>query len=187
MEHEGSGWAAGVVLVICGAIAYAASTGAFYVTGKQWFDSCWTAQHSQRQANSPEEAVSWGSCEKTASSAIFNAGFMFAEDRSEAITPPVRAIADVCPNGGTDLPLGGVAVLGVDLVQDEGGPRFRDRFTPARELIVRAFRRHWPNCPAGRVANHFPILIEKPGGEFGWNGRCAPCEAEKRARAVAGK
>lgn len=184
MGREGSGWAVLIVIGIAIAFAFAANASMFYTTGSQWFDSCWTAQHAQRKAKSADEAVSWGQCEKTASTAIFDAGFMFGIDRTEAITQPARAVAGACPSSLSDLPIGGVAVLGVGLVSDNGGPSFIDRFTPAGSLIVRAFRQRWPSCPSVRMANHFPKLVERPSGQFDWEHPCEPCQVEGRARAA---
>jgi len=184
MKEEAQGCVI-LLLLLCGFVAaFAADQGMFYTTGKQWFDSCWTAQHSKRQAASPEEAVSWGKCEKTAAFAVFEAGFMFADDPGQSITGPARAVAAACPSSWSDLPIGGIAVLGVNLVEQDGGPSFLDRFTPASRLIGRAYRKKWPGCPAARLANHFPRLVPKPGGEFGWDGPCQPCVVEERARAA---
>ena len=180
MKEESLGLAV-LLLLLCGIVAaVAAQKGAFYTTGKQWFDSCWTAQNSKRQAASPDEAVSWGKCEKIASSAIYDAGFVFAG--TDSLTAPSRAVAAACPSGWSDLPLGGVAVLGVNLVASDGGPSVRDRFTPARDLIVRAFVHRWPRCPLVRAQNNFPKLVEGAGGEFAWERPCEPCQLEERAR-----
>ena len=170
----------GFLLVVAALSAALAYFGVFYQTGSQWFQSCWTAQHSNRAPTSPEESISWAQCGEVTQRALFDAGFIFAGNPTYAVTPELKAIVEACPSNYSDIPLSGSQVLAVDFIEKSGGPELLDKFTPPDQMIVRAFKSRWPNCQAVRLANNIPKLI-KQGSDWVFEAPCKPCEAEKNA------
>ncbi|MCO8590314.1 hypothetical protein [Burkholderia multivorans] len=157
--------------------------GWFYETGAQWFDSCWAQVHANgRSASTPEEAVTWAQCEPIAQKAVYGAGYIFSGLPEKATTPQLKAIGTACPSNWTDMPLGGMGVLAVDLVEKQGGPQLLDRFLPANHLIVHAFEKQWPQCPSVRVSNGFPKVVQQADGAWKFESHCIPCEAETHSQ-----
>jgi hypothetical protein len=179
MKNE-SGFSWLIILLGLGA-AYGSYNGWFYQTGQQWFDSCWSSIHSQGTAKTPAEAIAWQQCEPEAKGALFDAGYVFAGNPQYAATPELKAVNTACPSNFTDIPMGGVNVLAVDLIQKDGGPGILDKLAPPDRMIVRAFNKRWPNCASTRAANGFPRLVRK-GDDWDWSEPCKPCEAEKAAK-----
>lgn len=169
------------LLIVAGALAWAAHSGIFYQTGKEWFDTCWTAQHSKDGPKTPEEAAAWGKCNFTTNKSLFDAGFAYSGNPEYAVTPQLKAMVKACPSNYSDIPLDGIDRLAVRMVEQHGGATFVDGFLPASSLIVKTFETRWPDCPAVRSANGFPKLVEKDG-DFGWETPCQPCQAEQAAR-----
>jgi len=169
-----------VVVIVALALAWVIQAGWIYQTGYDWFTSCWTAVNSHREASSPQEASAWAQCEPVAKRALFNAGFVFAGDPRYEVTPALQAIVQSCPSSYSDLPIGGVYLLAVPLIQQNGGPGLVDRFIPPDAMIVRAFKSKWPNCPAARETNGIPKIILKDG-DWVFESPCKPCEDERKA------
>jgi hypothetical protein len=178
MKNDGS---AGVVwLVLIAAIAWGLQKGWVYQTGQQWFDSCWASVNSQTHTpTSPDEAVAWGKCEPEARKALFEGGYIFAGNPQNAATPQLKAVAAACPSNYTDIPLGGLHMLAIQMLQDTGGPTWYDRFLPPDRMILRTFNKRWPQCSATRASNGFPLIVEK-NGDWDFASHCVPCEAEKK-------
>ena len=159
--------------------AWVAQTGMIYQTGQQWYETCWTSIHAKREANTAQEAKAWRQCSPLAEESVFNAGYIFAGQ--PPITAPSKALADACPGSWSDLPLGGIHVLVVRLIEEQGGPTLIEGFQPAEQLIVRAFKTKWPKCPKARHDNGFPKLV-RLGERWHFDGRCRPCAVEDVAR-----
>lgn len=168
------------LLMLAAAISWAIHAGWFYQTGSQWFDACWRAKHSTSGPQTPDEAVSWGKCKYTTEKSLFDAGFVFAGNPAYAVTPELKAVVNACPSNYSDIPMSGPQFLAVDMAEEQGGPNILDKFLPASLLIVRAFKTKWPECPAVRLANGFPKIVEVRGS-FQWAAPCKPCEAEQAA------
>lgn len=173
-----------VVVLVVG--AWMTHAGVFYQTGQQWFESCWTKTNQQRDPATPQEAVAWQQCEPLTMSAVYRAGFVFGGDPERELTPAAKAVTAACPSNWTDMPIGGIHVLAVKLIEEQGGPRFEDRFLPPGKLVTHAFMSKWPQCPAVRVANGFPKIVNH-GGTWDFEVPCKPCEEEAAARKNLGK
>jgi hypothetical protein len=172
-------WIVWVILIAGGAALYA---GLFYQTGQQWFDACWAKANANGQsAKSPEEAIAWAQCEETTNRALFNAGYTFSGNPEYAVTPALKLIVASCPSNFNDIPIGGVDLLAVSLVQSGGGPRLADRFLPPDHMILRAFNAKWPTCIDARDRTGIPKIVKQQNGEWAFASRCEPCEAEKKA------
>ena len=174
---------AAALSILIAVLTLSAQAGAFYTTGKQWFESCWTLKNAKRSAATPDEAVAWKQCEPLAERAIYEAGFIFVGDRSEAITPAAKAVNAACPSSWSDVPISGINRLAIEMIEIEGGPKLMDRFLPAEFLIRRTFESKWPNCVTVRRAQGFPA-VTKQGDEWKFKGTCRPCEAEASAQAT---
>jgi hypothetical protein len=172
------GWTTPVI--IAGAVVWFLQSGIPYQTGQQWFYSCWASQHSRHPPINSNEAKAWARCTYVAKKALFDAGFVFSGNPKYAVTPSLKAIHNACPSNYSDIPIGGVDILAVSLIQQTAGDTFIDRFIPPDSMIVRAFKSKWPNCPSVRLTAGFPKIVEK-NGEWVYETRCVPCEAEKKA------
>lgn len=164
---------------VLAALAY---NGIFYQTGKQWYDTCWSAKHSKDGPKSADEAAAWGKCEYVARKALFDKGFIFSGNPDNAVTPALKEVVESCPSNYSDIPLSGVDTLAIDLIEQQGGASFWDKFLPANNLINHVFLAKWPNCPVTRSKWGFPKIVEK-NGSFDWESECKPCEAERNAAA----
>ena len=180
MSNNDSGSTALGALVIAAGVAYAAHSGWFYQTGQQWFDSCWSSINSKGPASSATEAIAWAQCEPQTKNALFDAGYIFSGNPEYAVTPELQAAIKACPSNFTDIPMAGVQIMAVDMIQKDGGPQWVDKFLPPSWMIVRTFDKRWPTCAVTRAANGFPKIIQK-GDSWVWAEPCKPCEAEKAA------
>jgi hypothetical protein len=165
-------------LIVAVTVAWATYAGLFFQTGQQWFESCWTAQNSKRSPTTATESVAWKQCEPVAEGSAYKAGFVFVG--TSQITTPMQAVARACPSLWADVPIGGLHLLVVDIVEKAGGPDLVDRFIPPDRMIEEAFLSRWPNCPTVRAASGFPKIVKK-GDRWDFEVPCKPCEAEKNA------
>ncbi|REE21198.1 hypothetical protein B0G71_4350 [Paraburkholderia sp. BL27I4N3] len=180
MSNSESGSTALGILVIAAGVAYAAHSGWFYQTGQQWFDSCWSSINSKAPASSATEATAWAQCEPQTKRALFDAGYIFSGNPQYAVTPELQAVTTACPSNFTDIPMAGIQIMAVDMIEKDGGPQWIDKFLPPDRMIVRTFDKRWPTCVTTRAANGFPKIVPK-GDSWDWAGPCKPCEAEKAA------
>lgn len=171
-----------LAVVLVGAVSLAVflcNQGAFYQTGAQYYDTCWQKAHAgDKEANSPQQAAAWATCDDTANEAIYTAGFVFAGDDEHSITPAFRAVQNACPTAAID------PEYAVGLIQDSGGPRLLDHFVPASVIIRRVFRAKWPTCTSVVAANGLPGLVKR-NDEWIWEKPCLPCQAEEKAEQAA--
>ena len=113
--------------------------------------------------------------------ALFEAGYIFSGDPEYAVTPELKAVSRSCPSNFSNIPIGGVQLLALDMIEQDGGTTFVDRFMKPDSMIVRTFNKKWPNCSAARLANGFPKIVMN-NGEWKFEAPCTPCEAEEKAR-----
>jgi hypothetical protein len=180
MSDEGASVLFFLAVIVLAIAAWLDYKGVFFQTGNQWFQSCWTASNSNRPAENADEEVAWQQCGPVAERAIYNAGFVFGGDVGSAVTPAVQALDKVCPSNWTDVPLGGVQILAVNLIAKQGGPKLLDAFIPPDRMIVAAFQRRWPRCQAVRKQYGFPRVI-LTNGQWNYATPCKPCQAEDKA------
>jgi len=64
-----------------------------------------------REANSPEQAAEWATCDETAKTAVYRHGFVFAGNADYAVTPQLKAVRAACPSMYSDVPLTGIWAL----------------------------------------------------------------------------
>lgn len=169
-----------LAFIVAIAIAWMAQAGMFYQTGNQWFQACWTQKYEKRSPANSDESIAWAKCEPATQRAVFNSGFFPSGNPADAITPELKALVKACPSNYSDIPMFGMNLLAVDIVEKSGGPNFIDRFLPPDSMIARAFKSRWPNCPAIREANGFPKIVLR-GEAWELDSPCKPCEAEKKA------
>jgi hypothetical protein len=76
-----------------------------------------------------------------------NAGFALGSSAAEA-PADAKALANVCPNRYTEMPLipNFWYSVAVDAIEKNGGPSLIDHVAPAGWLIERAFKARWPRC-----------------------------------------
>jgi len=171
-------WSVLIITAVAGWLCY---SGAFYQTGAQFYSRCWQRmQVSGREANSPEQAAQWATCDEMAKTAVYRHGFVFAGKRDYAVTPQLKAVRAACPSMDGDVPRTGIWALAVQMIQDSGGTTLTDKFLPARAAIVRVFIAKWPNCAKTAKANGFPKLVKRKGS-WEFDTECMPCLAEKQA------
>lgn len=171
--------AVGLGIFIGLGIAVASYNGIFGQTGSDYFRSCWEKRAAaintrldEPRAASPEQAIAWARCEITTRRAIYDRGIVFAGTPQDAID---QAIDRACPSGLRDLPLGGSYMLTVKLAEENGGPKFLDRFMPAEHMIGRLWTERWPACSAEREKHGYPKIVER-GNSFGWAWNCPRCK-----------
>ncbi|MGE6497919.1 hypothetical protein [Cupriavidus metallidurans] len=170
-----------IVVIVLAVAAWGVNAGWFYQTGQQWFDTCWASINLKKPAATAAEATAWQQCRPQTEKALYDAGYVFGGNPEYAVTPELKAVSAACPNNFTEIPMSGVQVMAIDLLQKDGGPRWIDKFLPPDQMIVRTFNKVWPNCSAARAANGFPKILQKTDGAFEWSEPCKPCEAEKAA------
>jgi hypothetical protein len=169
------------VLIITAAAGWLCHRGTFYQTGAQFYSSCRQRMHANgREANSPEQAAEWATCDETAETAVYRHGFVFGGNPDYAVTPQLKAVRAACPSMYSGVPLTGIWGLAVQMIQDSGGATLTDQFLPARATIVRVFAAKWPNCAKTATANGFPKLVKRQG-TWEFDTECTPCMAEKQA------
>lgn len=166
-------------LIIIGAIlgAVLAYQGTFFVTGKQWYEACWAKQNGAK-ATDPYQDATWSTCEPTASAALFGSGLIFAGYPENDKDVDGASLQKVCPSSWTDAYWGGNYVLGVKVLQQQGGPNYLDAVMPARQTLERAFKGRWPRCSAERQRQGYPLLIEITPGKYDWERPCARCKPQ---------
>lgn len=169
------------IVILAAIAAWAAYAGAFYQTGQDWYNACWTSQHARRAAETPQESITWSRCEPVTLRAFFGAGFIAPGEAARAVTQAERAVAQACPSSYSDVPIGGLSFLAVRLIEASGGPTFTDRFLPVDSMIARAFKERWPQCQATRIASGYPKVIQI-GDKWDYETPCKPCETEMAAR-----
>lgn len=148
--------------------------GAFYQTGNNWFEACWTKMNANRKPATPQESVAWNQCELKIDRTLYEAGYIFVRFSGE--TPASRAIGAACPSVSNFPPMD-LDYFVVREVEHLGGPLLSDRFFSAERMIRRVFAVRWPNCPAVREANGYPKLVMR-GGAWEFESKCVPCEEE---------
>jgi hypothetical protein len=169
------------VLIITAVAGWLCYRGTFYQTGAQFYASCGQRMHANgHEANSPEQAAQWATCDETAKTAVYRHGFVFGGSPDYAVTPQLQAVRAACPSMYGDVPLTGIWALAVQMIQDSGGATLTDEFLPARATIVRVFTAKWPDCARTATANGFPKLVKRKG-TWEFDTLCAPCVAEKQA------
>ena len=127
------------ILILAGTTAWILQTGVLYQTGQQFYDACWAKAHANgKEPESPEQAAQWGSCQETADAALFDAGFIFAGNPENAVTPQLKAVVMACPSSWSEIPIDGVWSLAVSRIAQQGGPtpyRFRFMLKHAMSLL----------------------------------------------------
>jgi hypothetical protein len=166
------------LILIALAFGVAAQQGMLYVTAKDWIDACWAKAQGGKAASRQQDAL-WEACEPVASRAMFEgAGLLFAG--GGAGEGPQR-LAAVCPSSWTDLYVSGNYVLGVKLLQADGGMNVVQGVLPADVVLQRAFSSRWPRCRAEADQQGYPKVVEKAPGKFGWERPCPahlPCSKD---------
>jgi hypothetical protein len=148
---------------------FVSSCDSVYVTGQRYFEACWakkaaTKSFDEPKASSPAQSVMWKNCEMETERAVYSAGIIF------------DALPKYCPSSWSDIPMGGAYLMTIDLVEEQGGPRFVDHFLPARVMIQRVWTARWPRCDAERRRQGYPKIVEKTPGNFQWEQPCPKCQ-----------
>src|SRR5207244_10941414 len=87
-------WSVLIITAVAGWLCY---SGAFYQTGAQFYSRCWQRMHvSGREANSPEQAAEWATCDEMAKTAVYRNGFVFAGNRDYAVSSQIIVVCAVC-------------------------------------------------------------------------------------------
>jgi hypothetical protein len=167
-----------IAVAVAGALAY---YGAFYDTGRQWYEACWAKKAatasfaSEPKASDPYMDARWTRCDSTNERAIYEIGFIFAGSPDAATDDDARRLLKACPSSWT-MPMAGIYMETLTLIGQQGGISFVDSFTPADWMIQRVWRKNWPNCAFERQRQNYPILVEKQPGSFDWQTPCIPCQ-----------
>jgi hypothetical protein len=179
-----------VVIAIVFLLLFLAQSNLLYLTGYGYYDLCWNAQHGERvgEPKTPAESLRQASqtlkeaqCEDVVKRTIYQDGYILSGNPEFAVTPELASIQFSCPSQWSDVPMGGLSYLVINLIQDKLYINFFDRFLPAKYLIRRIFRSEWPNCNNARLKAGIPIIIEKKENQWDFDGTCKPCEDEKAA------
>jgi hypothetical protein len=165
--------------VIAGYFAYA---GAFYPTGRQYYEVCWDKWHSDEKrtsyASDPYRDVIWSNCEPIARRVIFEAGMIFGvtADLDDDDDADDLALWRACPKTGDTL-----FIMTLDRLQANGGLNITDAVTPVEWMVGRVVRTIWPDCDAERRKQGYPKMVER-NGRFDWAQKCTQCEASQRRK-----
>jgi hypothetical protein len=171
----------GFLLFVAGVVAVCCYTGLFYQTGAQYYDVCWRKLHANgKEPDSPELAAKWASCESTTDEAFYGAGYIFAGNPQYAVTPQLKAVQGACPNAYTEVPIGGMWIEVVNMIEGSGGARTEDKFASAKSTVLRVLGTKWSSCPSVARQNGFPPLV-KVNEDWTFAGPCIPCKAEEAA------
>jgi hypothetical protein len=169
-----------IFILIAAGGGYLAYIGAFYPTGRQYYEVCWTKKNAEQshaavQSHAPDayQDVIWGNCDSIAERVIYASGMLTNNQDKDEI-----ALRAVCP----EL-LYWYSWEIIDAVRASGGPTLVDAITPAEWMIGRIAKARWPKCDEERRRLGYPKVVETKPGEFGWAEVCAPCEARKRQEA----
>jgi hypothetical protein len=178
-------------LIVAAVLGYA---GAFGTTGAQWYEACWEKSVRQREnwtkgkeplSSDGHRALIWADCDVEAERGAYAMGMIFHRSffvPDHTTHPEAFALALACPSDKRDVPIGGLYLLALDLVQKQRGPSFFDRFLPARFMIGRAMKRRWPSCSRERKLQGYPKIVEKAPGRFDFEKPCVPCARAGSAR-----
>ena len=178
---SGDGGGLGVgVLILAGIAVVAGYYGVFGQTGAEYFTTCWELKAASvkggfgnpPEAKSPQQAVGWAACEPTSRRSVYGLGFVLAPNPQDDVD---RAVERACPSAYRDIPVGGLYMKTVSLIEEAGGPRFVDRFLPAKFLIEKVWTERWPTCSSVREQNGISKIIERTPGKFDWERPCANC------------
>jgi hypothetical protein len=151
--------------------------GVLYQTGAEYYHVCWQSQHANEGPSTPEQAAQWTACQPTAEKAVYDAGFVFAGNPENALTPALKALQQACPSAWGDPYL-----LAMGMLEENGGPNFMDHMLPAPWSITRRFESKWPKCVAIARATGIPPLTRQAGGEWAFSAPCVPCQDEEKAK-----
>lgn len=175
-----------VVAIVAGTLAY---NDFFYLTGSTWYEACWEKRaklgsiaDKDPVADDPYTDAIWTSCEQIAQRAVYKKGIIFAGNRKSNDDIDGARLLEACPSLWTDVPIGGLYLLALKVLQESGGAGFVDHFTPAEWTIGKAFERRWPHCSAERQRQGYPTIVELSPGTFGWSAPCTKCEARGEPR-----
>jgi hypothetical protein len=166
----------GLALLAVAALAALAYFGAFYDTGRLYYEACWAKKEAEAvspsgaKAADPYTAARWERCETTTERALYKMGFIFADYGG------VGALGKACPSRWYEVPINGAYYLTVEFVGEQGGVSLLDNFLPAEKMIQRVWLSHWPSCNAERQRESYPKLIETSPGQFDWDAPCIPCK-----------
>lgn len=170
-----------IALLAIGGTLLVSNSDFAYLTGWHWYDACWRKLHtSNHEAQSPEQAAIWSQCDALADKTFYGDGYIYAGNPQWAVTPQLKAIQAACPNAYNEIPVGGWWITAVGLIESSGGPSAADRFLPPGEMILRVLHERWPKCPEVRQVMGFPKMVSK-SGNWDWETKCEPCEAEEKA------
>ena len=115
----------------------------------------------------------WKRCELYSQGGIYNAGFVLTGTPKDTED---YALEKVCPSKWGQIPIGGTYYLTLNLLQDQGGPSFLDKFLMAEDMISRTYEAKWPNCSVERIRQGYPKIIETQEGVFDWETPCQRCK-----------
>ena len=145
------------ILLLIGLIGFAIHQGWFFVTGAQFYKSCWeqraamdaraSGDFKEPKAGNPQQASLWAQCAPITFSGMVQAGMELGSSDASA-SEERQKLAAFCPDLDRDLPLflELIYTRAVDWVQAIGGPSLIDSFIPAEWLVARAATARWPNC-----------------------------------------
>jgi hypothetical protein len=88
----------GIAVLILAAVAgYLAYSGAFYPTGRQYYEVCLEKHNSGDHASDAYRDIVWASCESVAARVIFASGIMAAREPENDDDKDAIALQAVCP------------------------------------------------------------------------------------------
>lgn len=186
---------AGLATLAACAVAVLAYNGTFGTTGAQWYAGCWEKSveyrkdwMSGKEPISPDayKALIWANCDLESQRGVYAAGMVFHQSLfvpDPSTYPEAYSMATACPAEARDVPVAGLYLLTVKLVQENGGPSFLDRFRPAKFMLADAMTRRWPGCSKERKRQGYPRIVEKAPGKFDFEKPCLPCERVKKEAA----
>ena len=131
------------------AVGYLAYSGAFYVTGAQYYEACRDKLTGAKKAQPVTPATArqgplWESCEPLGNRGIALAGIIFTGK------PEVLPCPSVC------VMLGGPWYLLIQHMKEAGGPSFIDTISPAEWTLRRVATEMWPRCSEERARRGLP-------------------------------
>jgi hypothetical protein len=145
-----------VILFLIGGIV-SAHSGAFYTTGKQFYEGCWERHKAETEAwkaegksaaaKTPSEAALWASCSRIVAETMDSIGFAISDSRENA-PAEMKALVGSCPNAFSELPayIDSLYVPIIDTIEKMGGSSPTDSVAPASWLVERALVARWPRC-----------------------------------------
>jgi hypothetical protein len=135
------------IAIALGIAAVVAHSGAFYTTGRQYYEACFERHLNYKGVEAPkpkdaDQGALWASCDPITERVLAATGFPIIYEEK-------GLYLGGCPNSYTERPLAGWWILVVKRMAEEGGPMFFDRFIPAKWTVDRVIRGMWPNCRPG--------------------------------------